>query len=67
MQCMSNIFDEVQHIVAAQLNEQLSGCCTFLAENRKDIDFEIKSALGKQGIVGLCLTPKAAYAGKYED
>lgn len=64
---MANLFDEVQHYVADKLNDQLSAQCTFLAENRKDIDFEIKSHLGKQGIVGLVMTPKATFAGKYED
>lgn len=39
----------------------------FIAENRKDVDYEIKSHLGKQGIVGLVMTPKAVFAGKYED
>ena len=38
-----------------------------MAENRKDIDFEIKNALGKEGIVGLVLTPKATFAGAYMD
>lgn len=66
---MDNIFYDVQELVANQLNQdpQLSANCTFLAENRKDIDFEIKNALGRQGIVGLVLTPKATYAGKYEN
>ena len=41
--------------------------CTFLAEHRKDIDYEIKNALGREGIVAVVMTPKATYAGKYED
>lgn len=41
--------------------------CTFLVENSKDIDFQIKNALGRQGIVAVCMTPKATYAGKFED
>lgn len=38
-----------------------------MAESIKDIDYEIKNALGRQGIVGVCMTPKATYAGKVED
>lgn len=63
-----NILEEVQQYVADKLNAdpQLSAC-PFLVENRKDIDFEIKQALGKQGICGLVMTPKATYAGAYMD
>ena len=65
---MSNILDEVQRYVADKLNAdpQLSAC-PFLIENRKDIDYEIKNALGRQGIVGLVMTPKATFAGAYMD
>ena len=65
---MSNILDEVQHYVADKLNAdpQLSAC-PFLVENIKDIDYEIKNALGRQGIVGLVMTPKATFAGAYMD
>lgn len=41
--------------------------CPFLVENRKDIDYEIKQALGKQGVCGLVMTPKATYVGSYMD
>ncbi len=66
---MGNILQEVQNYVVGKLSadNQLSGNCTFLAENRKDIDYEIKNALGRQGIVGVVMTPRAIYAGKYED
>lgn len=66
---MANILEEVQKYVADKLNldSQLSGNCAFLVENMKEIDYEIKKALGKQGIVGLVMTPKAVYQGKYED
>ena len=66
---MSNILEDAQAYVADKLNgdSQLSGLCTFLVENRKDIDYEIKNALGRQGIVGVVMTPKATYAGKYEN
>ena len=65
---MSNILDEVQRYVVDKLNAdpQLSAC-PFLVENRKDIDYEIKNALGRQGIVGLVMTPKATFAGAYMD
>ena len=64
-----NILADVQEMIVKRLNEDsaLSGNCTFIAENRKTVDFEIKNALGRQGIVGLVLTPTATYAGKYED
>lgn len=35
-----NILEQVQQIVADKLNENASlSACTFLVENRKDIDF----------------------------
>ena len=65
---MSNILEEVQYYVADKLNAdpQLSAC-HFIAENRRDVEFEIKQALGKQGVVGLVMTPKATFAGAYMD
>ena len=48
-------------------DSELSGNCAFIAENKKDIEYEIKSALGRQGICGIVMTPKALYAGKFED
>ena len=64
-----NILEEVQHYVADKLNadSQLSGLCPFIPEERKDIDFEIKNALGRQGIVGLIMVPRATFAGNFED
>lgn len=66
---MGNILEEVQVFVADKLNndDELSGLCQFVVENKKDIDYEIKNALGRQGIVGLVMTPKATYAGAFED
>lgn len=65
----TNILQDVQDYIVGKLSAdyQLSGMCAFLPENRKDIDYEIKNALGRQGIVAVCMTPKATYAGKYED
>ena len=63
-----NILDEVQTYVADKLNSNTDlSCCPFIAENAKSVDFEIKKALGKQGICGLVLTPKATFAGSFED
>lgn len=62
-----NILDEVQHFVADRLNERLSAYCQFIPENAKTVDYEIKKHLGEQGVVGLVLTPKAQYAGAFED
>ena len=63
---MSNILDEVQHYVADKLNaDPYLSACHFIAENRRDVEFEIKQALGKQGVVGLVMTPKATFAGAY--
>lgn len=66
---MANILEDVQIYVADKLNSdsELSGLCPFIVENKKDVDFEIKQALGKQGVVGLVMTPKATYAGAYMD
>ena len=64
---MKNLLDEVQHFVADKLNAQLSGVCPFVVENNKTIDYEVKQALGKQGIVALVMTPKAQFIGRYGD
>ena len=66
---MANILEDVQIYVADKLNSdsELSGLCPFIVENKKDVDYEIKQALGKQGVVGLVMTPKATYAGAYMD
>lgn len=65
---MKNIFGETEEYIQNLLSNtpELSSC-TFLAENRKDIDFEIKKALGHQGIVGVVFTPKATFAGAFQD
>ena len=61
-----NILEEVQQYVADKLNaDPYLSAVPFLVENRKSIDYEIKSALGKQGIVGTVLTPKANFAGAF--
>ena len=64
----NNFLFGVQNYICGRLSTdaQLSSV-DWLSENRRDIETEIKTALGKQGIVGLVLTPKATFRGKYED
>lgn len=62
----TSIFYQVQQIIADQLNsdEMLSAAgVVFIPENAKDIDYEVGNALGKQGIVGVVMTPRADYIG----
>lgn len=63
-----NILASVQNFVVEKLlsDETLSGE-TILAENRRDIESEIKTALGKQGRVTVVMTPAATYQGSFED
>lgn len=60
-----SIFYQAQEQVCETLNndEVLSGKVTFISENSKDIDYEIKNAMGRQGIVGVVMTPEATYQG----
>lgn len=60
-----NILGQVQEETAQALNEDevLSGRVTFIPENSKDIDYEIKNAIGSQGIVGIVMIPEATYQG----
>ena len=63
-----NILEDLQNYVAGRLNaDPRLSACPFLVENRRDIDYEIKNALGRQGIVGVVMTPKASFAGAYMD
>lgn len=68
IQSKTIFYQEQQHI-ADQLNSygKLAGRVYFVPENQKDIDFQIKNALGKQGIVGVVMTPKAYYQGISHD
>ena len=62
----TSIFNQVQNIICDQLNadDTLSSAnILFIAENAKDIDYEVTNALGKQGIVGVVMTPRADYIG----
>lgn len=60
-----SIFGQAQADVCTTLNEDdvLSGKVLFIPENSKDIDYEIKNAIGSQGIVGIVMTPEATYQG----
>ena len=60
-----SIFYQAQEQVCEVLNndEVLSGKVQFIPENSKDIDYEIKNAMGRQGIVGVVMTPDATYQG----
>lgn len=63
-----NILEDLQNYVAGRLSaDPALSACPFLVENRKDIDYAVKNALGRQGIVGMVATPKATFAGAYED
>ena len=64
-----SIFYQAQEQVCEALNEDevLSGKVTFISENSKDIDYELKNALGRQGIVGVVMTPDATYQGVTSD
>ena len=55
--------------MADKLNSDshFSGRFSFIPEELKEIDFEIKNALGRQGIVGLIMIPRATFAGNFED
>lgn len=66
MDTQNNIFYTSQQIVVNLLSSdpQLSSI-PILAENAKNIDFEIKNSLGKQGIVAVVTTPKATFVGNY--
>ena len=57
----SNLARELQQQVAAYLNNKIQ--TNILVEDQRDIEFEIKNALGKQGIVTVIMTPKMTYIG----
>lgn len=66
-QYMNNILYDIQQQVVDIIKEDTAlSSITILAENSKDIDFEIQNALGNQGVVAVVMTPKANYIGSYE-
>ena len=60
-----SILAQVQEATAEALNEDevLSGRVNFIPENARDIEYQIKEAMGKQGIVGIIMTPECQYQG----
>lgn len=65
---MNNILYDTQKQIVDLIKEDAElSSVTILAENSKDIDYEISEALGQQGIVAVVMTPKANYIGNYED
>ena len=63
-----NFLFDVQKYVAKilQADQQLSSI-QFLCENSKEIDYEIKQNLAKQGVVSIVMTPKATFIGRKDD
>ena len=63
-----NFLYELQQSVAEilQADQQLSSI-QFLCENSKQIDYEIKQNLAKQGVVSIVMTPKASFIGRKDD
>lgn len=57
---------QLQHLIVEALKQskELNDLSvTFLAENSKDIEFEIKKNLQSQGLVGVVMTPSMEYIG----
>lgn len=59
---MSNLARELQDIVRGYISEKMPDI-KILSEDSKDIEFEIKNALGKQGLVTIVMTPSMEYIG----
>ena len=59
---MSNLARNLQNIVRDYISEKMPDI-KILSEDSKDIEFEIKNALGKQGLVTVVMTPKMNYIG----
>ena len=59
---MSNLARNLQNIVRDYISEKMPDI-KILSEDSKDIEFEIKNALGKQGLVTVVMTPSMNYIG----
>lgn len=57
---------QLQEYVANQLSGDMP-TIEWLPENRRDLDYQIKKALGQQGIVGIIHTPRVIFNGKTSD
>ena len=63
-----NFLYETQVLICDILNnDSVLSSINFLPENAKDIDYEIKTNLSKQGVVSIVMTPKATYIGRKDD
>ena len=60
----SNIIYSLQREIITHLSKSkyLKDVC-FLSENDRDIEYGIKNALGKTGLVGIIMTPSLSYIG----
>lgn len=61
---------ELQLAVKAELEKNtyfVTHGCNILIENAKDIEFQIKNAMGSLGIVATVATPTLTYRGDYSD
>lgn len=61
-----NVFHEIQQNICDILNRSpvlLSANIEAIAENRLDIDYQIKESLKKQGMAAIVMTPNAEYLG----
>ena len=59
---MSNLARNLQNSVRDYISDKMPDI-KILSEDSKDIEFEIKNALGKQGLVTVVMTPKMTYIG----
>lgn len=63
-----NVLAQIQEYVVSVLSRAPAlSSCLFVSENARDIEYEIKKSLGKEGIVGLVMTPKARFLGRAGD
>ena len=62
----SNVISLAQKAVCDILNADslLSSACEFFPENMRDIEFQMRDALMKQGIAGVVMTPSLSYRGR---
>lgn len=61
---------EIQNAVKTELEKNtyfVEHGCNILIENAKDIEFQIKNAMGGLGIVATVATPTLTYRGDYSD
>ena len=61
-----NVFHELQQNICDIMNKSQflkDAKIEFIAENRLDIDYQIKESLKKQGLAAVVMTPNATYLG----